>query len=190
MRLSIETIRVSASSAVAALIRFYSRTVDWLSVSSNLCLTVLTCLFAFSFVTWVVRAPGREIALFFPDSAGVSRGEPRLVSRAPNREMLAELVASEVLLGPSDQRFSAPFDSNERPGTVMLRDDKLYVDLAERVALTPPDRLRRGIESLERSLRLALPGLKTVAITIGGREPYTSGLPRESESARKTQENN
>jgi hypothetical protein len=61
----------------------------------------------------------------------------------------------------------------------MYRRGRLYVDLSPEAALEDPNSLKYGIAALERSLKTALPGMKRLSLTIGGKEPYAEGIRAE-----------
>jgi hypothetical protein len=153
--------------------------IRWLSVPVNLCLAVLGLVFFVSFATWAFTDRFEQAVLFFPDSKDRLRGEVREVPHSAGPEARAELVASELLLGPENSSLSAAFLPGVRVESVLLRKGRLFLDISQDAALAPPKSLKGGIAAMERSLRAALPGLKRLSLTIGGKEPYADGLAVE-----------
>jgi len=145
----------------------------WLAVPANACLAALAAAFLISFLSWAIGDRFAQVALFFPSGRRASSaGEMRDLPRPRGREARAELIASELLLGPRDPSLKPAFAQGTRLVSTLYRKGRLYIDLSEDAALAEPKELRAGLAALERSLRLALPGLKRLTVTIGGREPY------------------
>jgi hypothetical protein len=170
----------------------WARSREWLSIPLNLCLTVLGLVFLVSFISWAVVDRFEEALLYFPDSKGVLHGEIRQISHSRGSEALAELIASEVLLGPQTANLLPAFASGVRVESILLRKNRLYLDISPGAALADPNSstIKQGLEAMERSLRSSLPGLKRLTITIGGKEPYAVGLKTEGGQSQKKPENN
>jgi hypothetical protein len=154
-------------------------TLRWLSVPVNLCLAVLGLVFLVSFASWAIGDRFEEAVLFFPDGKGRLNGELRDIPHSWGSELRAELIASELLLGPNEADFLPAFNAGVRVESAIYRKGRLFIDLSANAALAPPQSLKIGIEAMERSLRAALPGLKRLSLTIGGKEPYAVGLKDE-----------
>ena len=157
----------------------WESSLKWLSVPVNLCLAVLGLIFVVSFASWAFGSSFEEAVLFYPDAKGVLHGELREIPHSRGAEARAELIASELLLGPKDANLSPAFSTGVRVETAMYRKGKLFIDMSPEAALDAPISLRRGIAAMERSLRAALPGMKRLSLTIGGKEPYVDGLKVE-----------
>jgi hypothetical protein len=191
----LETLRRFFLEAYRVLALAWDLSLKWLSIPLNLCFAVLCLVFAVSFVSWAVGDHFEEALLFFPDSKGVLHGEVREVSHSRGAEARAELIASEVLLGPKTTDLLPAFVSNVRVESVLLRKNMLFVDISPGAALASPEAInpntiKWGIAAMERSLRTSLPGIKRLTITIGGKEPYTVGLKAEGGPSQKKPENN
>jgi hypothetical protein len=152
--------------------------VKWLSVPVNLSLAALALAFGVSLISWAVSNPFDEAVLFFPDDKGKLRSELRQIPHAWSGEARAELIASELLLGPQDNELRPDFASGTRVESILYRKGRLYVDISKNAALEP-DFLKNGITAMERSLRVSLPGISRLTMTIGGIEPYAVGLKDE-----------
>jgi hypothetical protein len=156
----------------------------WLSVPINLCIALLGFVFVVSFASWAIGDPFEEALLYFPDANGHLQGEVREVPHCWGTEARAELIASEVLLGPKTASLVPDFEPGLLVRSVLYRKGGLIVDISPEAALEP-DSLRRGMVAMERSLKAALPGLRHFTLTIGGYEPYAVGLKAEG-STKKT----
>ena len=154
----------------------WKATLGWLSVPVNLCLAVLGTVFLVSFSSWAIGDHFEGAVLFFPDHKGVLRGELREVPRAWGPEARAELIASELLLGPKTDLLSPAFSTGVRVESAIYRRGRLFIDISPDAALAAPNSVKNGLEAMKRSLRAALPGLKRISLTIGGKEPYTVSL--------------
>jgi hypothetical protein len=162
----------------------WAASLKWLAVPLNLCLSVIGLVFVVSFLSWAIGDRFEESLLFFPDAKGVLRGEVREVPHSRGSEARAELIASEVLLGPQSAGLAPAFVPNVRVESVLLRKGRLFVDISPGAALaamdaTDPNAIKWGIAAMERSLRTSLPGIKRLTVTIGGKEPYTDRLKTE-----------
>jgi hypothetical protein len=164
----------SCQRALSVALRFVRA---WLSIPVNACLAALVAVFLISILAWAIGDPYAEVALFFPAGRGSSlRGELRDLPRAHGAEAKAEIIASELLLGPRSPSLRAAFPQGTRLESAIYRNRKLYVDLSEDAALAEPATLRTGLRALEKSLRVSLPWLKRLTLTIGGREPYADAI--------------
>ncbi len=157
----------------------WKHTLKWLSVPVDLCLTVLGLVFLVSLVSWAATSAFEEVVLFYPDSGGTLRGELREVPHSFGSEARAELIASEVLLGPKDVSLVTAFSPGVRLESAIYRKGRLFIDISPEAALDPPNSLKNGMKAMERSLRAALPGMKRLSLTIGGEEPYVEGIQIE-----------
>jgi hypothetical protein len=180
----IEAMRRFFLAAGRALAIAWAASLKWLAVPLNLCLSVLGLVFAVSFVSWAVGDRFEEALLFFPDAKGVLRGEVRELPHSRGAEARAELIASEVLLGPQSANLTPAFAPDVRVESVLLRKGRLFVDISPGAALaamdaSDPNTIKWGIAAMERSLRTSLPGIKRLTVTIGGKEPYTDRLKVE-----------
>jgi hypothetical protein len=182
--------RVSAI-VVAALAVAWRHTRKWLSVPFNFCLASLGAVFLFSLVSWAILDRKAEVLLFFPDAKSSRiRGEVRDLPRARGPEARAELVASEVLLGPRDSRLAPAFPAGIRVETAIYRNRRLLVDISPQAAVSDQASLRLGLESLRRSLATAVPQAARIVLTIGGREPYAESIAEGPGNASKKPKNN
>jgi hypothetical protein len=175
----LDAIRRFSLAAGRALAIARDATYRWLSVPVNFCLALLGLVFMVSLVSWAVGDRFEEAVLFFPDSRGKLHGEIRDVPHTWGAEARAELVASELLLGPRDASLLPAFEPGIRVESAIYRKGQLFVDISQDAALALPASLKTGIAAMERSLRAALPGLKRLSLTIGGKEPYSVGLKVE-----------
>jgi hypothetical protein len=188
MKSFIETARRLAAAAGRGAAAAWRRTKAWLSVSVNFTLAAIGLCLAVSFVSWALSDRFADAVVFFPDGRGGLRGEKREMPRRFNAEDKAELFASELLLGPESLDLRPAFAQGTKVESVLLRKGRLYVGLSAEAALTgsdggDPTAVRKAVEqgkaALERTLRVALPGIKRITLAIGGREPYVDGLPAE-----------
>jgi hypothetical protein len=154
----------------------------WLSLPVNACLAAIVLAFLISLFSWAIGDRYAEMALFFPSGKASASGlatlkaELRDLPRPRGAEARAELLASELLLGPRDPLLGPAFPQGTRLESALYRKGHLYVDLSASAALAEASALKAGLSALERSLRLALPGLKGLRVTIGGREPYVESI--------------
>jgi hypothetical protein len=179
MKSFLETLRRLSLVVGRALVVAYKRSMVWLSVPVNFCLAVLGLVFLVSFASWAIGHEFAQVVLWFPDSKGSLRGEIRQVPVSWGAENRAELVASELLLGPKSMSLHPAFEPGVRVESVIYRKGRLFVDISHEAALEDADSLKKGLAAMERSLRAALPGLRRLTMTIGGTEPYTVGLKVE-----------
>jgi hypothetical protein len=173
-----------------ALALAWEASLRWLAVPVNLCLAVLGLVFVLSFLSWAIGAAFEEAVLFFPDARGGLRGELRDVPHSWGSEARAELIASELLLGPANAALSPAFLPGTKVESALYRRGRLFIDLSPEAALDAPSALKNGISAMERSIRAALPGVKRLSLTIGGKEPYAVGLKAEGGKGIKKPENN
>jgi hypothetical protein len=169
---------------------FLKRTAIWLSPPPRFCAALLSLAFVISLLSWAIGDRVYQSVLFFPQARGTAlRGELRNLPRTSGREKTAELLASELLLGPASPDLASAFPVGVRVESTMLRRGVLYLDLSQDAALADPARLRIGLASMEKSLRAGLPGIGRIVITIGGIEPYKDGLAIPDETAKKSKKN-
>jgi hypothetical protein len=142
----------------------------------NLCLAVLGMVLFISFTSWAIADRFSDIVLWFPDAKGSLRGELRQAPIKLGAENRAELVASELLLGPKSMSLRPAFEPGVRVESVLYRKGRLYVDISLTAALQDAKTLKTGLAAMERSLRAALPGMRRLTVTIGGIEPFATGL--------------
>jgi hypothetical protein len=167
---------LAAGRALSAALRSAAK---WLSVPVNLCLAMLGLVFVVSFASWAFGSAFEEAVLFYPDAKGVLRGELREIPHSRGTEARAELIASELLLGPKNTALSPAFSTGVKVETALYRKGRLFIDVSPEAALDAPESLRLGIKAMERSLKASLPGMKRLSLTIGGKEPYSEGLMTE-----------
>jgi hypothetical protein len=179
MKRFLEAMRRFSLAAWRVLAAAWAVSRKWLSVPVNACLALLGLVFLLSFSIWAIGDGFEQAVLFFPDARGALYGEPRDVPHSRGPEALAELIASELLLGPKDASLSPAFAAGVRVETAIYRKGRLFIDISPEAALDAPKSLRSGIAAMERSLRTALPGIKRLSLTIGGKEPYAVGLVAE-----------
>jgi hypothetical protein len=182
MKRILDVLRRFSLAAGRAIAVAWESSLKWLSVPVNLCLAVLGLVFLVSFVSWAIGDKFEEAVLWFPDAKGVLRGEIRQIPHSWGAEARAELVASELLLGPKSTFLVPAFAPGIKVDSVLYRKGRLFVDISPEAALTDlkdPDALKRGLSAMERSLRTALPSLRRLVVTIGGTEPYAIGLKAE-----------
>jgi|GEM_PF-1251491 len=175
-------VRRLASAAARSAAIAWKRTVAWLAISVNLCLTVIGLCLVVSVACWAASDRFADAVIFFPDGHGAIRGEKREMPRRFNAEDKAELFVSELLLGPESLHLTSAFAPGTKVESVVYRKGRLYVDLSPEAALTDsgkPESVKAGLAALERTLRAALPGIKRITLAIGGFEPYVDGLPAE-----------
>lgn len=162
----------------------------WLSPPPRLTLTLLGLLFSVSLLSWAIGDRAREAVLFFPAVRGGSlHGESRNLPRSFSPEKTAELVASELLLGPIDPDLRPAFPPGIRVSATLYRHGILYLDLSPEAALAPRPELEKGLDALARSLRASLPWTRRLVLTIGGIEPWLEGLPGPSGGPKKIEKN-
>jgi hypothetical protein len=182
MKRILDAVRRFSLASGRALAAAWAISLKWLSVPVNLCLAALGLVFVVSFAVWAIGDRFEEAVLWFPDAKGVLRSEIRQVPHTWGAEARAELVASEMLLGPKSVSLAPAFASGIRVESVLYRKGRLFVDISPEAALTDPnapDALKKGLAAMERSLRSALPGVRRLTLTIGGTEPYAVGLKVE-----------
>jgi hypothetical protein len=168
------------------------RGIVWISPPPRLCAAILGLVFAVSLIAWSFGDSTCDVVLFFPLAKGnpvAFRGEVRSIPRSSSAEKKAELVASELLLGPMGQGLRPAFAPGVQLRSVLLRKSVLYVDLSSEAALAGRADLATALPSLEKSLHFALPAARRVVITIGGQEPYREGLSDPLPGPKKAEKN-
>ena len=187
---SISTLAQMLSSFLKQVGGFLRRTAIWLSPPPRFCAVLLSLVFVISLLSWAIGDQVYQSVLFFPQARGTAlRGELRNLPRTAGREKTAELLASELLLGPANPSLASAFPVGVRVESTILRRGVLYLDLSQDAALADPARLKVGLASMEKSLRAGLPGIGRIVITIGGIEPYKDGLANPSGTAKKSKKN-
>lgn len=152
---------------------FLRRVLDWLAPADHLALAALGLAFLVSLGAWSLGDRLEDATLYFPSyRTGSLRGETRALPRVRGAEARAELVASELLLGPGAPGLLPAFPAGVRVESSLYRKGRLYLDLSEDAALSGRADLERGLSALRRSVKAALPLAKGVVVTIGGRLPY------------------
>ena len=157
----------------------------WLSIPVNFCLAILGLVFLVSFSAWAFGARFETAILYFPDQGHHLRGETRQVPRGSGGEARAELIASELLLGPTSSYLEPAFPTGTRLLSAIYRKGVFFLDLSED-AVDPeagPDQVRLGMLAMERSLKAAMPGMKRLDLTIGGIEPFAEALKQAGNAA-------
>jgi hypothetical protein len=172
----LDALRRFLSAARRVLAQAWDLSLRWLSVPINLCLALLGLVFVISFSTWAIADRFESALLYFPDARGVLRGEVREVPHTWGAEARANLIASEVLLGPKSADLLPSFPAGVRAESVLYRKGRLFIDISSSAALASPASTKNGIKAMERSVRAALPGIRRLTLTIGGKEPYSTGL--------------
>jgi hypothetical protein len=162
-----------------ALALAWAATLKWLAVPVNLCLALIGLAFVVSFGAWAIGDPFEAAVLFFPDARGRLHGELREIPHSRGAEARAELIAAELLLGPKASLLSSAFEPGVKVEAAIYRKGRLFLDISPEAALANPASLKNGITAMDRSLKAALPGLKRLSLTIGGKEPYAVGLKAE-----------
>jgi hypothetical protein len=176
----------AAKSAAA----FLKRVAIWLSPPPRFCAALLSLAFTVSLLSWAIGDRVYQSVLFFPQARGEAlRGEPRNLPRTFGTERKAELIASELLLGPAGPSLRPAFPSGVRVASTLYRHGTIYVDLSEDAALADPADLKLGLRALEKSLRAGLPWARRITLTIGGMQPYLDGLPELLDAAKKNKKN-
>ena len=80
------------------------------------------------------------------------------------RKLEAELIASELLLGPKSTSFSSAFAPGVRVESAMYRKGRLFVDISADAALADPRiRLRTGSRPWNAASGRLCPGLKRLS---------------------------
>jgi hypothetical protein len=179
MKPILDALRRFSLAAGRALAAAWKCSLTWLAVPVNLCLAVLGLVFVVSFASWAIGDSFEEAVIWFPDARGSLRGEIRQIPHSWGAEARAELVASELLLGPKSAALQPAFAPGVRVESILYRKGRLFVDISSEAALEEPKSLKNGLSAMERSLRAALPGLRRLVLTIGGTEPYAIGLKVE-----------
>jgi hypothetical protein len=140
---------------------------------------LLGLFFVITLACWLFRpVPTRNAVLFFP-RAGSTRlcGESRPV--LPGRaglEESARIMVEELLLGPADIRFSPALPRGTRVTETLYRRGRLYVDLSEDAVFAVNPSLTEGLSAVRKTLRYNFPTLRSVVLTVEGREPYAVSL--------------
>jgi hypothetical protein len=187
----LDALRRILAASWQALAQAWDFVLGFLSVPINLCLSVLCLVFAISMGAWAFGEPFEKAVLYFPDpgAKGALRGEVRNVPHVYGTETKAELIVSELLLGPQSTSLSSAFEPGVRVESAMYRKGRLFIDISPEAALASQSSLRNGVEAMDRSLKSALPGLKRISLTIGGLEPFAMGLQTEGGANKKAEKN-
>jgi|GEM_PF-3137063 len=152
------------------------RVAAWFAPPVRLCTTAIALAFIFSFIGWLC-SPFFNAVLFFPKGNGIV-GEIRALPKTGGTEARAELIASEVLLGPISPNLRMAFPTGVKLRSALCRGGTAYIDLSENAALAGSEQLKPGLEALRRSLRAGLPFIFNVRITIGGHELSAYAAPK------------
>lgn len=155
------------------ILAWLKRVVIWFSPPIRLCTSALALAFLISFIGWAAGDPFFDAVLYFPKGQGTSlKGEIRSLPKTWRSEARAELIASEVLLGPITPGLRPAFPTGVRVESAICRRGVASIDLSENAALSDQAALKLGLTAMRKSLRAGLPLVYRVRITIGGVEPY------------------
>ena len=106
-------------------------------------------------------------------------GDVRYLPRRPERSEQVQLLVDELILGPRIRENHPTLPQTTKIRSLMLRGDKLYLDLSVTALIDEPDRVMRGsqrLHALARTLRFNFPWLSDLFLLVDGQEPL-SELP-------------
>ncbi len=113
------------------------------------------------------------------------RGEVRFVPWRFTAESRARLVLQEILLGPEAIDSRRLLSPAARVSTILLRKSVLYADINPEFLHDPPPHggsWEEDFRILRRLLQVNLPWLRSVVLTVDGREAYR--MPEKGSEAR------
>lgn len=149
---------------------------------------MLVATFVISLVFYLaLHADNSERVLFFPGNISDEiSGERRVLTNFPELERDMEVLAEDIILGPTSLYRSRVLAKDTAIQVFMLRDNVLYVDLS-RDALFGDESVRLDFNEsaavLRRSLQFNFRSLEEVVITVEGQlpyQPYFSGQNRQN----------
>lgn len=113
--------------------------------------------------------------LFFENTENMRiDGEVRYLPRRTDRSEQLRLLVDELILGPRIRENHATLPQTTKIRSLMLRGDKLYLDLSVTALIDEPDRVMRGpqrLHALARTLRFNFPWLSDLFLLVDGQEP-------------------
>lgn len=120
--------------------------------------------------------------LEFPDAiSGKLRGEVRYAPSHASLEKAAAVLCAEILAGPENLKSRPHFSRDTRVRSLMVRGGTLYLDLSRDLVLGLPEggSFRQSLDSVEKSLKKNLIGVKKVVLTVDGNETYADNGEEE-----------
>ena len=126
------------------------------------------------FLIWPPERVARTL-LFPGTTAAELSGERRLVPRTGDDERAIELLVEEMLLGPARISHSRAVARGTRVGSLMLRDDVVYLDLSERAMIADSEvrvGVRSGLEAIVESISYNFRFVEEIVLTIDGNVPF------------------
>lgn len=143
-------------------------------------LSALVFVFLLSLLLYLF-VPGKlvRVVLRFPDEITKTlSSEARSLPFLWDREHDIELTVREILLGPARHNHLRLFSREAKLRSVLVRNEKVYIDLSKEAFLPDPDVIYSptvALEVLKATLKDNFAGVSQVMISVGG-EPTGGNL--------------
>jgi hypothetical protein len=140
-------------------------------------LSVLAGSFLIALVFYLAMPPSRvERTLFFPGAIEQSLdAETRLVPRSDGLRQAVEALVRELVLGPVSIASARSLPKDTKVNVVAVRENTVYIDLSEEVALDEADvnlTFDERLEVVESSVLRNFRNVGEVVVTINGQLAY------------------
>ncbi|MCF7915905.1 MAG: GerMN domain-containing protein [Spirochaetaceae bacterium] len=113
--------------------------------------------------------------LFFPEyRSSECSGEQRLLPTKPTTEQEIELLVKEILLGPFDVNSAAVLPQESSLQTLMLRENRLFIDFSIHViSQESKSRLSFGeaLDCVRKTITFNYPQIEKIVFTVNGEQP-------------------
>ncbi|MFO7730763.1 MAG: GerMN domain-containing protein [Spirochaetia bacterium] len=113
--------------------------------------------------------------LFFPEyRSSECTGEQRVLPTKPTIEQELELLVKEILLGPFDVNSVAVLPQESDLQTLMLRENRLYIDFSIHVVFQESEsRLSFGeaLDCVRKTITFNYPQIEKIVFTVNGEQP-------------------
>ena len=113
--------------------------------------------------------------LFFPRYRTADCvGEERVLPRKKTPELEIELLLKEILLGPFDVNSVPVVPRDVQLRTVLLRDNRLFVDFSEDIVFRDVNStlsFEEALECINRSIQFNFPVVEKIVYTVNGTPP-------------------
>jgi hypothetical protein len=138
---------------------------------------ILLIIFVLSLVFYLLFPPSRtEQVLFFPEAiTGNIKNEKRFVPRYDSLDESIETLIYELMLGPINVELDALFNSDADINSLLITDDKLYIDFDSSLILNHFDStlsLKETFNVFKKSIYFNFRNLGNITITISGQMPF------------------
>jgi len=113
--------------------------------------------------------------LFFPEyRSSECVGEQRVLPTKPTREQELELLVKEILLGPFDVNSVAVLPQESILQTLMLRENRLFIDFSIHVIFQKSESrlsFEEALDCVRKTITFNYPQIEKIVFTVNGEQP-------------------